>query len=129
MSATMSMGTSPLCRDRMVRGVCANLAERANVPRWLPRVAFIILGIANFVLALVVYFGLAWMLGETTRPRFTATAWSARPAEMPPRPRPDLYGLKERLASLDARLADLEAATVNSEADLRRAFRDLERQR
>ena len=97
----------------MIKGVCARIAERAGVPVWMPRLAFLIFGLAHWLVALIVYFVMSKL--------FCAQRFAAFAAPPPPNP------VHERFAALDRRLADMEAATLAEEAGLRRAFRDLER--
>ncbi len=125
MSATMSYGSVPMGRPRWISGVCADIARRAAVPAWVPRAAFVIFGLLHWVLALILYFALSHYMfrrGRTAArfaPRFTPPPMAARPEEF--------SGVRERFRHLDQRLSNLEAATLRSEAELRRAFRDLER--
>ncbi len=100
----------------LIRGVCAEIAERAAVPVWMPRTAFLIFGVLHWLLALILYFGLARVMCAGSR--------LAEP--LPPRA-PAQGAVYDRFAALDRRLAEMEAATVNQEAGLRRAFKDLER--
>jgi phage shock protein PspC (stress-responsive transcriptional regulator) len=123
MSDTMFYRSSPMMQDRWVSGVCADIATRAAVPVWLPRVAFVIFGLMHWLLAAILYFALSRILhpglAARARERFTAP---------PPRPAGNGFAAaQERFRSLDERLANLEAATVRNESELRRAFRDLER--
>ena len=111
MSATM---TDVFHRPRLIRGVCAELAERAGTAVWLPRAAFLVFAALHWFLAIVLYVVLAKTLCAV-RPR--PAAWTTGPA---------MSGVRDRFGALDARLADLEAATLREEAGLRRAFRDLE---
>jgi phage shock protein PspC (stress-responsive transcriptional regulator) len=101
----------------MIRGVCARIAERAEIPVWVPRAAFVIFGVMHWLVAVIVYFVMSQAL--CTRRRY------AEPAIAPQPPAPG--SVQDRFAALDRRLAELEAATMNQEAGLRRAFRDLER--
>jgi len=123
MSATMSYHAAPAMRDAWVSGVCADLAARASVPVWLPRAAFVIFGIMHWLLAMIMYF----VLARVMRPRMVGRAGSR--CAPPPAPPPSyaFRGVQERYRTLDERLSNLEAATVRNEAELRRAFRDLER--
>jgi phage shock protein PspC (stress-responsive transcriptional regulator) len=119
MSATMSYGSTLRGRPRWISGVCADVAERAGVPPWMPRAGFVIFGLLHWVLALILYFVLAHYMFR--RPRAAARY---RPSAPPP---PEFSGVQERFRGLDQRLSNLEAATLRSESELRRAFRDLER--
>jgi phage shock protein PspC (stress-responsive transcriptional regulator) len=121
MSATMSISDSPLCRPKVISGVCAEIAGRAGVPVWLPRLAFVLFGIMHWLLAIILYFVLAKFICPGQRSRMTA---SFTP---PPPPSYGFATVRDKFSALDARLANLEAATVQSEAELRRAFRDLDR--
>ena len=114
MNAAMAYGL----RDTgIIRGVCARIADRAGVPVWMPRTAFVIFGVLHWILALIAYFVMArYMCAKRGFARMD-------PAPMAP-PQPNV---RDRFSALDARLADLEAATVQQESSLRRAFRDLER--
>jgi phage shock protein PspC (stress-responsive transcriptional regulator) len=110
-----------VARPRWISGVCADIASRAALPPWLPRTAFVIFGLLHWVLALILYFGLAHYMFPRQR---------VRPVERfaPSTPRSNDYNtVSERFAHLDERLCNLEAASLRSEAELRRAFRDLER--
>lgn len=110
-------------RPSWISGVCADLAFRAAVPVWLPRVAFVIFGMLHCVLATILYFVLAKVLCPNVRGR-VFDRFAAPPAP----PASYAFGaVRERFRNLDERLSNLEAATVQSEAELRRAFRDLER--
>jgi phage shock protein PspC (stress-responsive transcriptional regulator) len=115
--------SAPMMQDRWISGVCADIAARAAVPVWLPRVAFVIFGLMHWLLAAILYFALSRILHPRivtrVRERFTA-----------PPPPPAGHGFataQERFRTLDERLANIEAATIRRESDLRRAFRDLER--
>ncbi len=125
MSVTMSYRTSPIIDASWVSGVCADIAERAAVPVWLPRAAFVIFGIMHWLLATILYFVLARLLHPHTRVKTPPRDRFAPP------PAPSYgYGLvnvQERFRTLDERLCNLEAATIRNETELRRAFRDLER--
>ncbi len=103
-------------RPRLLRGVCAELAERAGTAVWLPRAAFLVFGALHWFLAVVLYIVLAKTL-FTARRRAYPGLRSTGPAAS---------GVRDRFGALDARLAALEAATLREEAGLRRAFRDLE---
>jgi phage shock protein PspC (stress-responsive transcriptional regulator) len=121
MSATMSYGSMPVGRPRWISGVCADIARRAAVSPWIPRAGFVIFGLLHWVLALILYFVLAHYM-------FRRPHAGPRYAPPPPAARPEAFsGVQERFRHLDERLANLEAATLRSEAELRRAFRDLER--
>jgi phage shock protein PspC (stress-responsive transcriptional regulator) len=130
MSATMSYG-SPLRQPaRWIWGVCADLADRAAVPVWIPRAAFVVFAFLHCFLAGVLYVGLAYLLCPSKRAQNRC-----RPA--PPRPNfaeaafstSNFATTDQRFRNLDQRLSDLEAATIDRESELRRAFRDLERRR
>jgi len=128
MSATMSGGATPIPQRRWRRngimlGVCSEIAERADVPVWLPRAAFILFAIAYcWLQALIVYGILAFVVRRLNGPRP-----AARFAPPPPRTPYGFDDVRERFHTLDQRLANLEACAVRSESELRRAFRDLER--
>ncbi len=98
----------------IVRGVCVRIAERAGVPVWMPRLAFLIFGVLHWLLALIAYVVLARVM--RARPPFVTT-----PDGPPP------SAVRDRFSALDARLAAMEASTLQQETTLRRAFRDLER--
>ncbi len=104
---------------RMVRGVCATVAERAGVPVWVPRVALLLFAVVHWFLALLLYVVLARMLCPMARR--VASGFAGQP------PAPDIVGVRDRFSTLDARLAGLESATLQQETMLRRQFRDLER--
>jgi len=121
MSATTSMGPRPVFYSKVISGVCADLAERAGLPVWLPRTVFVVFAVMHWLLALILYFGLSWVIGP--RPRGMASGYAApRPV-----PCPEYGTMRSRFSALDERLTNLEAATIRSESELRRAFRDLER--
>jgi phage shock protein PspC (stress-responsive transcriptional regulator) len=120
MSATMSYRSAPMMQGSWISGVCADIAERAAVPVWLPRAAFVLFGVMHWLLAAILYFALA----RIVRPR---TREALRERFAPPPPSYGVGPLQQRFRSLDERLSNLEAATVRNEAALRRAFRDLER--
>jgi phage shock protein PspC (stress-responsive transcriptional regulator) len=136
MSATMSTASFDRRRPGWICGVCADLAERAAVPVLIPRVAFGVFLALHCVLASVLYFGLAYLLssrpcarfagrqGPQSPPRFSTPGFS-NPASATA----DFATTDQRFRNLDERLSRLEAATVDSEAELRRAFRDLDRRR
>jgi len=116
MSASTSAAMAGVfSRPRLIRGVCADLAARAGTVVWLPRAAFVLLGLMHWFWAVVLYVVLARTLCAA-RTRFA----------VPVSPAPDTVGVRDRFGALDARLANLEAATLHDEAGLRRAFRDLE---
>ncbi len=123
MSATMFYGSTGVRPCRWICGVCADLAERSALPVAVPRIAFAVFAVLHLFLACILYFGLAWLLGPGR------TCGISRTAPPPPRPRDDFGPVSERFRNLDQRLSRLEAATANSEAELRRAFRDLEGRR
>ncbi len=102
----------------MIKGVCARVADRAGVPVWMPRVAFLVFAVLHWFLALVLYIVLVKVLCPASR-RMARFAQAA--------PAPEMSGVRDRFGALDARLANLEAATLQQEANLRRQFRDLER--
>ncbi len=120
MSATMSTRSAPIMQGSWISGVCADIAERAAVPVWLPRVAFVLFGVMHWLLAAILYFALSRIL----HPRMRA---GLRERWAPPPPSIGMGPLQQRFRTLDERLCNLEAATVRNEAELRRAFRDLER--
>ncbi len=101
----------------IIRGVCARVAERAGVPVWMPRAAFVIFGILHWLLAIIAYWALTKAMHLGRR----------RPAPvLTPEP-PQASAVRDRFSALDARLAAMEAASLEQESHLRRAFRDLER--
>ena len=104
-------------RPRLIRGVCAEIAERAGTAAWLPRAVFLAFALLHWFLAIVLYIVLVKILNVR----------ALRKAPMSRAYQPDTVGVRDRLGVLDARLASLEAATLREEAGLRRAFRDLER--
>jgi phage shock protein PspC (stress-responsive transcriptional regulator) len=100
----------------MISGVCADIAARAAVPVWMPRVAFLI------------FFALHWFVAVLLYVVLAKTMCARPPAANRVRPLYDGVGdVRARFNALDARLRNLEAATLQEEAALRRAFRDLER--
>ena len=118
MSATISARVQAWgMRDSgIIKGVCARIAERAGVPVWMPRAAFLIFGVLHWLLAVIAYFVLTKMLCRT------------RTADlMPIQDGPPPSAVRDRFSALDARLAAMEASTLQQENTLRRAFRDLER--
>jgi len=120
MSTTMSYRSAPIMQGSWISGVCADIAERAAVPVWLPRAAFVVFGIIHWLLAAILYFALARIM----RPR---TRSEVRDRFAPPPPSYGVGPLQQRFRSLDERLSNLEAATVRNETELRRAFWELER--
>lgn len=120
-TTSFSAGTrfaAPLASPRkLIRGVCAEIAERAGVAVWMPRAAFIVFGLLHWFLAIVLYIVLVKIMSPVRQRRF------ARPQQQMPSTGP----VRDRLSALDARLAELEAATLQQESSLRRQFRDLER--
>jgi phage shock protein PspC (stress-responsive transcriptional regulator) len=122
MSAAMYYGRPARRPARWIWGVCADLAERAAVPVWIPRVAFTVFAVLHGFLACLLYCGLAYLL--------CPTSWARNGGrQAPPPPHADFATTDQRFRNLDERLSRLEAATVNSESELRRAFRELERRR
>ncbi len=118
MSATISARMQAWgTRDTgIIKGVCASIAERAGVPVWMPRAAFLIFGVLHWLLAVIAYFVLTRILCRT------------RTADlMPVQDGPPPSAVRDRFSALDARLAAMEASTLQQENTLRRAFRDLER--
>ena len=110
-------GSSFMADRSLIKGVCATVAERAGVPVWVPRAAFVMFGVLHWLLAIILYVVLAKVLCPAARrviARFSP-------------PAPEYVGVRDRFGALDARLAELEAATWREEAGLRRQFRDLER--
>ncbi len=124
MSATMSAAHEP---PRMICGVCAEIAVRAALPVWVPRLAFVIGGLTHAFFAIVLYVILSrkFCLGRGWVRRRPAATFATRPA---PDLGPGLDAVRDRFGRLDGRLSDLEAATLQRETALRRAFHDLERQ-
>ena len=100
----------------LIRGVCAQIAERAGLPAWMPRAAFVIFGVTHWLLAVIAYVVLGKILCGQHRVANAADGTYAPPPA----------AVQTRFSALDARLADLECASLQ-EAELRRAFRDLER--
>ena len=118
MSATISARVQAWgTRDGgIIKGVCAHVAERAGVPVWMPRAAFLIFGVLHWLLAVIAYVVLTKMLCRT------------RTMDLAPRQDgPPPSAVRDRFSALDARLAAMEASTLQQENSLRRAFRDLER--
>ena len=103
----------------LIRGVCAQIAERAGVPAWMPRAAFLMFGVVHWLLAVIAYVILAKLLcgGRTRAAGVPPDAFESAPPS---------GAVRDRFTALDARLADLGRASLQ-ESDLRRAFRDLER--
>jgi phage shock protein PspC (stress-responsive transcriptional regulator) len=124
------MMASGLERPRLISGVCGDIAARAAVPVWLPRLAFLIFLYMHWLLAIVLYL----VLARTVCARRPATRQYYAPPAPPPRPGFDagardagFNDVRGRFGALDQRLTNLEAATLQQEAALRRAFRELER--
>ena len=118
MSATISAKVQSWgMRDAgIIRGVCARIAQRAGLPVWVPRAAFLIFGVLHWLLAIIAYFVLTKVLCRT------------RTADLlPVLDGPPPSAVRDRFSALDARLAAMEASTLQQENTLRRAFRDLER--
>ena len=99
----------------IIKGVCARIAERADLPVWVPRLAFLIFGLLHWLLAIIAYVVLSRILCSSR------TTLSPMPDGPPP------GAVRDRFSALDARLAAMEATTLQQENSLRRAFRDLER--
>ena len=126
MSTTMRSERQPSWQTRLqnyavrdtglIKGVCAHIAERAGLPAWMPRAAFLMFGVMHWLLAVIAYVVLAKLLCGTRAGRLPDGLGAAPPPG----------GVRDRFSALDARLADLERASLQ-DADLRRAFRDLER--
>jgi phage shock protein PspC (stress-responsive transcriptional regulator) len=114
MSAATWNTYHPNSAHAMIKGVCARIADRAGVPVWIPRLAFLIFGLAHWLIAVIAYFVMS---------KFFCAGRATPHAPTQVQPQNPVH---ERFAALDRRLADMEAATLNQEADLRRAFRDLE---
>ena len=103
-------------RERgIIKGVCARLAERAGLPVWVPRLAFLIFGVLHWLVAIILYVVLTRILCRN------------RLAISPVQEGPPPSAVRDRFGALDARLAAMEATTLQQETTLRRAFRDLER--
>jgi phage shock protein PspC (stress-responsive transcriptional regulator) len=119
----MSYRTAPIMQGSWISGVCADIAERAALPVWVPRAGFVVFGMMHWLLAAILYFALARIL----RPRTRDAQRSPFTAPTSPPPPYGFGPLQDRYRNLDARLSTLEAATVRNEEELRRAFRDLER--
>lgn len=119
-SGAMRYTTSRFNGGRLLKGVCAEIAERAGVAVWMPRAAFVVFGLMHWFLAVILYVVLVKVMAPARR----------RLADLADRPAAaaTAYGsVRDRFSALDARLADLEAASLQQEAALRRQFRDLER--
>ncbi len=118
MSATISARMQAWgTRDKgIIKGVCARIAERAGVPVWMPRVAFLIFGVLHWLLAVIAYFVLSRILCRGRTQDY-----------LPQQDGPPPSAVRDRFSALDARLAAMEASTLQQENTLRRAFRDLER--
>lgn len=112
-----------------ITGVCAGIADRIGVEAIWVRGAFVLLTLVLHVVAILLYFALAFLL----KPR-AGIAASSSPAGVqrayrdfaesagPARSASDL---KSRFAAIDARLSNLEAAVVSDEVSLRRKFKDI----
>jgi phage shock protein PspC (stress-responsive transcriptional regulator) len=133
-------------KPRMIAGVCGWMATQAGLPVWIVRLVALIMFCSHPPLMLLLYFGMAvWLHGRNrgtwramrARPSETATSYdyagarttswqtgSAKPGSAAPEAN---NGLGDRFGRLDRRLAELEAAVVDREANLRRAFRELDR--
>ena len=112
---------------RVICGVCATLADRSGVPAWIIRVVAVCLLATHAILATVAYlFAAAWMRRPAAG---TLRDFPDGPAvgPAPPPPSWDRGGLVRRFDRLDGRLARMEREALDREADLRRAFRDLDR--
>jgi phage shock protein PspC (stress-responsive transcriptional regulator) len=110
--------------QRMICGVCANLAVRSGLPAWSVRVAAVLLLLTHGLLALLLYFGAAAWLRAPQAGTWRDMRGSAG---APPRPSWDRDGLTDRFDRLDQRLSRMEREAVDHEASLRAAFRDLDR--
>ncbi len=111
---TMTMRSVPgmalLDRPRpLLAGVCAQIAERAGVPVWLPRALMLALLLLHGLVAIAIYVGLALVWRE----------W--RTTQVPPPPARE--DPARRFRDLDARLAVLEREALWRETDPRRPFR------
>ena len=111
---------------RMISGVCAELADRSGLPVWTVRVAAVLLLLTHWIFALVLYFAAAAWLGGP-QPGAWRDLRGAGPGA-PASPRTwDRDGLVNRFDRLDRRLSRMEQEALDSEAGLRRQFRDLDR--
>ncbi len=106
----------------LIKGVCARIADRAGVPVWMPRTAFVIFGLLHWFFALVAYI----VMSKLFCPARSCAAGNSVPPNTAGFTAPQ-NDVRNRFANLDRRLAEMEAATLQQEASLRRAFRDLER--
>jgi phage shock protein PspC (stress-responsive transcriptional regulator) len=137
-------------KPRMISGVCGWIATQAGLPVWIVRVVALIMFCSHPPLMLLLYFGMAiWLYGRnrgtwrSMRTRYSETTtsynyagsgtasstatWQASSSK-PGSAAPDVNGgLGDRFGRLDRRLAELEAVVVDREANLRRAFRELDR--
>lgn len=118
MSATMAgrWQAVGMRQTGLIKGVCARIAERAGVPVWMPRAAFLLFGVLHWLLAVIAYVVMVKLFNRGARGGFTVV-----PAG------PPASAVQNRFSALDARLAAMEATTLQQETTLRRAFQDLER--
>jgi phage shock protein PspC (stress-responsive transcriptional regulator) len=109
---------------RMICGVCANLAVRSGFPVWTIRVAAAVLLLMHWLVAVIVYFGAAAWLRSPNPGTWRDLRGTGAAAA---RPNWDRDGLSDRFYRLDRRLSRMEQEAMDSEANLRRQFRDLDR--
>jgi len=111
---------------KMICGVCANLAQRSGLPAWAIRIAAVLLLLTHGLLALLLYFGAAIWLRAPQPGTWRDLRGTAAPGHQAPSGW-DRDGLAARFDRLDQRLARMEREAVDGEANLRKAFRDLDR--
>jgi phage shock protein PspC (stress-responsive transcriptional regulator) len=123
MNAQIYSAIKPMAQPRgMICGVCVRMATNTGLPVWVPRAAFVVLGLMHLVLAAILYVAAAAICHRCNGQ-----------AVAPPAPRPfypaggEAETMRARFARLDARLAAMEAESLRNEAGLNREFRNLDR--
>lgn len=113
--------------DRVVSGVCGGLSENYGWDPTLLRVIALLLLIIATPITFVIYIVL-WVI----TPKRTAPLQRLAPEEdtfwrgVSSKPAVVFSNLKYKMRDLDQRLQALERAAVSEEAQLKRAFKDLE---
>jgi phage shock protein C len=110
-----------------IAGVCAGIADYAEVDVALVRLAAVLCLIFFFVPTVVAYVAFALVL-KPRPPRLFANAdEESFFRDLRGDPGSALRGVRERFGRLERRLARAEALVTSDEFDLRRRFRDLDR--
>lgn len=117
MSFSSSYGLARPAQRGMICNVCSEIADRAGLHAWLPRLVFVVAGFCHLWLAAIAYAVLAYALHRGSN----ATGRLRGGGPLPAAP----AGPADRFGALDRRLSQVEAELMSAEADLKRKFRDL----